>query len=143
MIREECSDVIQFIIQQLFIIKQQFVIQFVVFVQQQFVVQLVRGIVLEQQQFVVAVEADQRALPAGSAGEVVDITKRYNERVVQARLHQPLFRSAVIYAYERKCAVCRLPFAELLDGASRTQAGRTAPPGGLALVHVAYPPEFD
>jgi len=43
-------------------------------------------------------------------------------------------------------AINRLPeaaFAELLDGASRTQAGRTAPPGGLALVHVAYPPEFD
>lgn len=95
----------------------------------------------EQQQFVVAVEADQRALPAGSAGEVVDITKRYNERVVRARLHQPLFRSAVIYAYERKCAVCRLPFAELLD-AAHIQAdaadGAARVSNGLALCKIHH-----
>ena len=94
-----------------------------------------------QQQFVVAVEADQRALPVGSAGEVVDITKRYNERVVRARLHQPLFRSAVIYAYERKCAVCRLPFAELLDAAhiqADSADGAARVSNGLALCKIHH-----
>ena len=94
-----------------------------------------------QQQFVVAVEADQRALPAGSVGEVVDITKRYNERVVRARLHQPLFRSAVIYAYERRCAVCRLPFAELLDAAhiqADSADGAARVSNGLALCKIHH-----
>jgi putative restriction endonuclease len=94
-----------------------------------------------QQQFVVAVEADQRALPAGSEGEVVDITKRYNERIVRQRLHQPLFRSAVIYAYERKCAVCRLPFAELLDAAhiqADSADGAARVSNGLALCKIHH-----
>lgn len=69
------------------------------------------------QQFVVAVEPGQHALAPDASSEVIDITRRYNDRVVRQRLHQPLFRSAVIYAYERRCAVCRLPFAELLDAA--------------------------
>lgn len=93
------------------------------------------------QQFVVAVEDTQRALPAGASGEVIDITKRYNERVVRARLHQPLFRSAVIYAYERRCAVCRLPFAELLD-AAHIQAdaadGAARVSNGLALCKIHH-----
>lgn len=40
----------------------------------------------------------------------------------------------------------RLPestYRELLDGGSRTRAGRTAPAGGLTLVGVRYPEEFD
>ncbi len=94
-----------------------------------------------QQQFVVAVEPDQRALPIGSFGDVVDITKRYNERVVRARLHQPLFRSAVIYAYERKCAICRLPFAELLDAAhiqADSADGAARVSNGLALCKIHH-----
>lgn len=69
------------------------------------------------QQFVVAVEEGQRTIPAGADAAVIDITKRYNERTVKVRHHQPLFRSVVLHAYERRCAVCRLPFAELLDAA--------------------------
>ncbi|MFN2426250.1 MAG: tRNA pseudouridine(38-40) synthase TruA [Candidatus Binatia bacterium] len=42
-------------------------------------------------------------------------------------------------------AIGRLPpetFARLLQGGSRTGAGRTAPAAGLTLVQVEYPPEF-
>lgn len=68
-------------------------------------------------QFVVSVDEDQRRIPLGADATVIDITRRYNERLVKVRYHQPLFRSVVLHAYERRCAVCRLPFAELLDAA--------------------------
>jgi len=95
----------------------------------------------EQHQFVVAVEEGQRALPAGSSGEVVDIARRYNERIVRTRHHQPLFRSAVIYAYQRRCAVCRLPFAELLDAAhikADADGGAANVTNGLALCKIHH-----
>ena len=95
----------------------------------------------EQHQFVVAVEEGQRALPAGSSGEVVDIARRYNERIVRTRHHQPLFRSAVIYAYQRRCAVCRLPFAELLDAAhirADADGGAASVTNGLALCKIHH-----
>jgi putative restriction endonuclease len=95
----------------------------------------------EHQQFVVAVEESQRALPADASGEVIDITKRYNERIVRQRHHQPLFRSAVIYAYERRCAVCRLPFAELLDAAhivGDADGGAARVSNGLALCKIHH-----
>jgi putative restriction endonuclease len=71
----------------------------------------------DRHQFVVAVEEAQAALPVGATAEVIDITRRYNERIVRERVHQPLFRTAVLQAYERRCAVCSLPFTELLDAA--------------------------
>lgn len=95
----------------------------------------------EQQQFVVAVEASQKALASDATSEVIEITRRYNDRVVQQRLHQPLFRSAVIYAYERRCAVCRLPFAELLDAAhiqSDSGGGAARVSNGLALCKIHH-----
>ena len=33
-------------------------------------------------------------------------------------------------------------FAQLLEGSSRAEAGRTAPAHGLALASVGYPPEL-
>jgi putative restriction endonuclease len=95
----------------------------------------------EQHQFVVAVEEGQRALPVGSSGDVVDIARRYNERIVRTRHHQPLFRSAVIYAYQRRCAVCRLPFAELLDAAhikADADGGAANVTNGLALCKIHH-----
>jgi putative restriction endonuclease len=43
--------------------------------------------------------------------------RRYAERIVRQRLHQPVFRGQVIRAYERRCAVCSLRHPELLDAA--------------------------
>jgi len=43
--------------------------------------------------------------------------RRYAERVVRQRLHQPAFRGIVLRAYDRQCAVCALKHPELLDAA--------------------------
>ena len=71
----------------------------------------------EGHQFVVSVDADQQVLPVGAPREAVEIARRYNERIVKVRHHQPQFRATVLHAYERRCAICRLPFTELLDAA--------------------------
>ena len=95
----------------------------------------------DQQQFVVAVEAGQRALPAGADANVIEFARSYNERIVRQRHHQPLFRSAVLYAYERKCAVCRLPFPELLDAAHikpDSEGGPAKVTNGLALCNIHH-----
>ena len=95
----------------------------------------------DQQQFVVAVEEGQRALPVNAEASVVEIARKYNERVVRQRHHQPLFRAAVIHAYERRCAVCRLPFVELLDAAhirSDADGGAAKVTNGLALCKIHH-----
>lgn len=43
--------------------------------------------------------------------------RRYAERMVRQRLHQPVFRARVMHAYVTTCAVCRLKHADLLDAA--------------------------
>ena len=93
------------------------------------------------QQFVVAVEEGQRTIPANADAAVIDITKRYNERTVRVRHHQPLFRSVVLHAYERRCAVCRLPFVELLDAAHirpDSQDGDARVSNGLSLCKIHH-----
>ena len=95
----------------------------------------------DQHQFVVAVEAGQRAIPAGADEATVEITRRYNQQTVWARHHQPLFRTAVLHAYERRCAVCRLPFAELLDAAhiqSDSTGGAAKVSNGLSLCRIHH-----
>ena len=94
----------------------------------------------EQHQFVVTVEGQQE-LPSAPTAEVIDITKRYNESVARVRVHQPLFRQAVLLAYERRCAVCRLPFAELLDAAhirSDADGGSASVTNGLSLCKIHH-----
>ena len=71
----------------------------------------------EQHQFVVALDEAQRELVVSGHVHVGEIERRYNERLVKVRVHQPLFRAQVLHAYERRCAVCRLPFEKLLDAA--------------------------
>ena len=93
------------------------------------------------QQFVVAVDDGSLMIPVGASPEVVEITKRYNERMVQVRHHQPLFRSRVIHAYEMRCAVCRLPFRELLDAAhikADSKGGLATVSNGMALCKIHH-----
>jgi putative restriction endonuclease len=95
----------------------------------------------ELHQFVVAVEEGQRTIPLGADTTVIDITRRYNERMVMVRYHQPLFRSIVLHAYERRCAICGLPFSELLDAAhikADAAEGPARVSNGLALCKIHH-----
>lgn len=92
-------------------------------------------------QFVVALEQDQKVLPSGEPVEVQEIVKRYNERIVKARYHQPLFRARVIHAYQERCAICRLPFTELLEAAHirpDSQGGSTKISNGMSLCKIHH-----
>ncbi len=73
------------------------------------------------------------------------IERRYAERMMKQRLHQPAFRARVISAYETKCAICRLGHGRLLDAAHITpdsdEISSTSVTNGLSLCkihHTAY-----
>ncbi len=95
----------------------------------------------DQHQFVVSVEESQKYVGESAPAEVIEITRRYNERIVRTRHHQPLFRAAVLHAYQRRCAICKLPFAELLDAAhikSDAEGGAAVVTNGLALCKIHH-----
>lgn len=95
----------------------------------------------DRHQFVVAVDQSQETVPIDADPQVVEIARRYNQSLVLTRHHQPLFRSAVLHAYERRCAVCRLPFAELLDAAhikADSQGGAARVSNGLSLCKIHH-----
>ena len=48
---------------------------------------------------------------------MVTAFRRYMKRETVVRLHQPVFRSTVLVAYEDHCAVCNFAHPELLDAA--------------------------
>jgi putative restriction endonuclease len=92
-------------------------------------------------QFVVALEQDQKVLPSGEPVAVQEIVKRYNERIVKTRYHQPLFRARVIHAYQERCAICRLPFTELLEAAHirpDSQGGSAKISNGMSLCKIHH-----
>jgi putative restriction endonuclease len=92
-------------------------------------------------QFVVALEQGQKVLPNGETPAVQEIVKRYNERIVKTRYHQPLFRARVIHAYAERCAVCRLPFTELLEAAHirpDSQGGSAKISNGMSLCKIHH-----
>lgn len=57
--------------------------------------------------------------------------RRYAERLVKTRLHQPMFRARVMRAYATACTICELKHAELLDAAHIIPDGDV---GGVAEV---------
>ena len=94
-----------------------------------------------EHQFVVALEAGQEVLPQGEPQAVKEIVKRYNERIVKTRYHQPIFRARVIHAYQERCAICRLPFTELLDAAHirpDSEGGSTKISNGMSLCKIHH-----
>jgi putative restriction endonuclease len=71
--------------------------------------------------------------------------RRYAERLVRTRLHQPVFRARVMHAYATTCAVCSLKHSDLLDAAhiipDSEGQGFAQVTNGLALCkihHAAY-----
>lgn len=88
--------------------------------------------------------APDLSLVSASKSESV-IERRYAERVMKQRLHQPAFRARVISAYGTKCAICRLKHGRLLDAAHITPDNEnnssTSVTNGLSLCkihHAAY-----
>jgi putative restriction endonuclease len=73
------------------------------------------------------------------------IERRYAERMMKQRLHQPAFRARVISAYKTKCAICSLGHGRVLDAAHITpdsdELSSTSVTNGLSLCkihHTAY-----
>jgi putative restriction endonuclease len=73
------------------------------------------------------------------------IERRYAERMMKQRLHQPAFRARVISAYETQCAICRISHGRLLDAAHITpdsaELSSTSVTNGISLCkihHAAY-----
>jgi putative restriction endonuclease len=82
---------------------------------------------------------------ASAARSESSIERRYAERMMKQRLHQPAFRAQVITAYDTKCAICRLSHGRLLDAAHITpdndESTSTSVTNGLSLCkihHTAY-----
>ncbi len=97
----------------------------------------------EHKRFVLALDESLRFLP--DPAHLTDDQRRYAERVVKQRMHQPEFRSRVLSAYALRCAVCELQKAPLLDAAHITpdadDQGLPMVTNGLALCkihHAAY-----
>ena len=65
--------------------------------------------------FIIALDEAFRFLPRGAAMSADQ--KRYALRLARQRLHQPAFRTRVLVAYEKRCAVCALRHPSLLDAA--------------------------
>lgn len=91
-------------------------------------------------QFALALDEGQRFVVPGQLAD--EDARRYVERITKARLHQRVFRSQVLLAYEGKCAVCRLKHAELLDAAHIIEDGKPngAPvvPNGLSMCKIHH-----
>lgn len=93
--------------------------------------------------FTIALDESLRFMPRPA--EWTPDQRRYAERVVRQRLHQPEFRGRVIRAYATRCTVCSLRHGELLDAAhiigDREEGGFPVVTNGLSLCkihHSAY-----
>lgn len=98
---------------------------------------------IENRQFILALDESLRFLANPLSPSAAE--KRYAERVVRARLHQPEFRGRVIRAYRATCAICSLKHADLLDAAhiigDSEEGGDPIVTNGLSLCkihHAAY-----
>nr|WP_306428352.1 MULTISPECIES: HNH endonuclease [unclassified Brevibacterium] len=101
---------------------------------------------VERKRFVLAPLPDDNL--AGDIDEYSgheEVTRRYLLSQTKRRLHQPVFRSQVLDAYNNMCAVCSLAHPQLLDAAhiidDSDEHGIASVVNGLALCkihHAAY-----
>ncbi|MGO2985814.1 MAG: HNH endonuclease [Brevibacterium aurantiacum] len=75
-----------------------------------------------------------------SAHEVV--ARRYLTRMAKVRVHQPVFRSTVLTAYDNRCSVCNLGHPPLLDAAhivgDAEEKGIASVVNGLAMCKIHH-----
>lgn len=78
----------------------------------------------------------------GQRSGMTEEVKRYADRIVKQRLHQPIFRAKVMHAYKHSCAVCNLRHPELLDAAhilsDASEAGVPHVTNGLSLCKIHH-----
>lgn len=99
---------------------------------------------LENRHFII--DLDDSRLRSSRA---VTLDKKYVDRLVKRRVHQPMFRARVLSAYNKKCAVCTLKYPELLDAAhiisDSDERGLPVVTNGMAMCkihHAAYDQNF-
>lgn len=97
----------------------------------------------DHKRFLLALDESLRFLP--DPAHLTDDQRRYSERMVMQRMHQPAFRSRVLTAYQCRCAVCELRKVPLLDAAhinpDSAADGLPVVTNGLSLCkihHAAY-----
>jgi putative restriction endonuclease len=98
----------------------------------------------DRRQFVIDLD-DSGMRPSPTA----TLDKRYVERLIKQRVHQPVFRARVLNAYNKRCAICTLKYAELLDAAhilpDTDERGLPVVTNGMAMCtihHRAYDQNF-
>lgn len=98
---------------------------------------------ITNRQFILALDESLRFLASRVTPSAAE--KRYADRVVQVRLHQPVFRGRVIRAYRATCTICSLKHLDLLDAAhiigDGESGGEPIVTNGLSLCkihHAAY-----
>ena len=98
----------------------------------------------DAQQFVVALDVQSLQLRQDLELDDPVLVRSYAERVVNERLHQPLFRERVLRAYRSSCAICQLRHTRLLDAAHvlpDSDGGEPIVTNGIAMCkihHAAY-----
>lgn len=90
----------------------------------------------------ILIALDEKLLDVADPLHLSPVEKRYAQRVTEQRLHQPQFRSQVLIAYKKRCAVCRLGRPELLEAAhiipDKNIHGAAEIPNGLSLCRIHH-----
>jgi len=91
-------------------------------------------------EFALAVDPAQRLVTPDM--ELPADTRAYLERLTKQRLHQRVFRTQVLLAYEGRCTVCNLGHRELLDAAhiiaDGKPHGQPVVPNGMAMCKIHH-----
>lgn len=97
----------------------------------------------EERTFIIALDESFNFVP--DIRHMPEPQRDYARRLAKQRLHQPAFRTRVVVAYDKQCAVCELKHASLLDAAhivpDSEERGVPTVDNGLALCkihHAAY-----
>ena len=106
----------------------------------------ITGDAIEELTFTVSVD-DPESMNSSATSELeeqhfIEGRRRYVTRLNRTRMHQAGFRERVIKAYGSRCALCGLPYGELLDAAhiipDNEPSGEPIVTNGLALCRLHH-----